>query len=437
MINIKNFLVLFCFFMLLFNDYFSALPFAFFYILLFFILICNYSFLDFRVGFVCLLTVYSIYPSLIFLISDTDTDFIVANNLVDKLGSNTQFHVFIVNHSFILGVFFNIFYERNHFLNNNFKLHINKSKYSHIIFFIISFFLLISLYKLDWKRIQNEYTLEGVSNAFFFSYLLFSYMIYSGRNMSLFQRILILLLLIILLYMGVRQVIFWGIIIYVLDKNFKSGKFFIFNKLNFKYFIYFTLILLFFTISVYFRTYRDHSFVNLLGIDYIYLLNLTLNLFFSETIYTYCNLFQVYDQIQTFEYTLFNFLTDFLVQIIPHSIFPDKYDYLKYNLINPDNILNPFGSWYFVGSIALMTKHPLLLFFFGFMICFLFNNFFKLKLLNYFTLNFRYSTYFVIYTFCFLYNVRSPVIGGYKISFVIITSLILIDLLSRYRCKRF
>lgn len=435
--NIKIIFVSFCFFTLIFNQYVNVLFFSLSYFILLFFLLFRCSFLDFRVGFVFLLTIYSFYSSLNFYTSDFEVVLPVANNFIDKITSDTQQQAFIINHAFILGVLSNIVYEKNHFLYARKKLNLRKTNNFHIILFLISVFLILSLIKLDWNRIRNEYNLGGVSNTFFLSYLLFGYLIYSCINKSILKIVILFLLSFILLYMGVRQVIFWGILMFVLHKNFDHQKKLILNSLNLKFLFASFIVLTFFTIAVYFRVNRDQTLSSLFYIDYLYLLNLSVNLFYSETIYTYCNLYQVYDHISSLEYTLFNLISDFFVQMIPHSLFPEKYNYLHYHKINSDNILNPFGSWYYVGSIALITKQPILVFIISFIICYLFNNLFRLKQFNILTSNFKYSSYFIIYLFCFLYNTRSPIIGGFKIAFTIILFLLIIDLILHSRCKKF
>lgn len=435
--NIKIIFVSFCLFTLIFNQYVNILSFSLSYFILLLFLFFRYSFLDFRVGFVFLLTLYSFYSSLNFYISDFNVVLPVANNFIDKISTDTQKQAFIINHAFILGVLFNIVYEKNHFLYAQKNLILRKTNNFQIILFLISILLILSLIKLDWNRIRSEYTLGGVSNTFFLSYLLFGYLIYSSINKSFVKIVILFLLSFILLYMGVRQVIFWGILMFVLHKNFINQKKLLLNSLNLKFLFASIFVLTFFTIAVYFRENRDQTLSSLFYIDYIYLLNLTVNLFYSETIYTYCNLYQVYDHISSLEYTLLNFISDFIVQIVPHSLFPEKYNYLHYRIINPDNLLNPFGSWYYVGSIALITKQPILVFIISFIICYLFNNLFRLKQFNIFTSNFKYSSYFIIYLFCFLYNVRSPIIGGFKIAFTIILFLLIIELTLHSRCKRF
>ena len=434
--NIKFIFLFFSFFSLLFNQYINVLTFSISYFILLNILLFRYSFLDFRVGFVFLLTLYSFYASLNFYISDLDLILPVAYNFIDNISINTQKQAFIINHAFILGVYFNIFYERNYFLHTRHKLILRKIKNFHIILSLITVVLILSLIKLDWNRINNEYNLGGVSNTFFLSYLLFGYLIYSCMNNSFVKFGIILILSIILLYMGVRQVVFWGFLMYVLHTNYKMHKKLLFNSVNFKFLFATLLLLFFFTLAVYFRVNRDHSFHSVLDIDYLYFLSLCLNLFYSETIYTYCNLYQVIENLPSIEYKEVNFVTDFFVQLVPHSFFSEKYNYLHYRIINPDNLLNPFGSWYYVGFIALITNHPIVVFFIAFSICYIFNNTFRIKQLNVFTNNFKYSSYFIIYLFCFLYNTRSPIIGGFKIAFTVILFLLIIDLTLRSRCKR-
>jgi len=306
---------------------------------------------------------------------------------------------------------------------------------------IVGIIFLAELSILDWARISQEYTLEAISRVFFFFYVLFallalkySYTKYYLKQSPKFIYIIILLLLPILNYMGVRQIIFWGVLnIFICSYTFlyitENNKFSFIGTISrlTKYFTISFLFLMAISIGFLFRHQKTEIFSVLSSMTLMDVINAVRSGFIAETTFTAFNLLAVVDQAShgNSMFPLMN-IFDFFVLFIPTWLFPEKYNYVHYFNFAKEFNVTPFGSWYIVGEFVASLYYPVLVFMGAFLYVNLIYYFVKYLLKKSKTILSFCLYYSITYVFASLFTVRSPVESGLKVGVTIFIAILLL-----------
>ena len=438
---------LLCFIATIFIQFFLPLVSYGLLILLISILSFRKGLIDYRVGFLGMITLYSMYPLVHYFIYNNHDVGIGSYNryaLLEILPLNLRALQYISY--FCLGICLHIMLRKNKFLEcmkdlnqNNLKL-TDISKYnlqlyiSYILFFL-------SLLLLDWGRIRAEYTLEGISLTFFICYFIFSIygiFIASTGKLTISKIIPLFLIMSVFAFMGTRQTIFWGILILFisniifLSRNPRSWISKSFLKSLIKYLFIITGIVTIFALTVSYRVNKDLGLIYAILGDIPIILKLSFSLFLSEVYYTYYNLLIVINSSLEGYLPLLSLFNDFFIQMIPSQLFPGKYAYMDFVNLSRDFELTPFGTWYIIGMIATVSIIPIMSMILGFLYC---------ELINFISILLKKTTshlgefsafYAIIYVFCSFYPVRATIAGGLKMAlsiFIIFASFKLIPVI--------
>lgn len=434
-------LFLICFTLTIFIQFYYPLVSYGLLVFLMIILFIKKGLIDFRVGFLGMITLYSIFPITNYFIFNThDVGIGSYKNfaLLESYELNLKALQFVCY--FCLGICMHIIFRKNKYttylnefsvinnnLSNDLRIYNWKLYVSYILFFM-------TLFLLDWGRIRTEYTLEGASLTFFVSYFIFSiYGVFIASEGKLSRSHLIPLFLImgIFAYVGTRQTIFWGLLILLISQliyqaRLKSSLFSFTQIKRFsKFLIGIFFIIIVFAITVSYRVNRDVGLIYTIINDLPLILKLSFSLFLSETYYTFYNLLIVIHSSLDGYLRITSLFNDFLVQMIPAQIFSNKYAYMDFINLSKEYDLTPFGTWYIVGMIATISFIPFISFFIGFIYCEIIN-LASILLRKVASSMGEFSAFYaIIYVFCCFYSVRGTIAGGLKmaLSIFIIISL--------------
>lgn len=436
-------LFLICFTLTICIQFFFPLISYFLLVLLMVILFIKKGLIDYRVGFLGMISVYSFFPITNFFIFNTHDVGIGSYKsfaLLESYDLNLKALQFVSY--FCLGICMHIIFRKNKFinylseLNGKGLLKENLSKYdwklyiSYILFFVTLLFL-------DWNRISSEYTLEGVSLTFFMSYFIFSiYAVFIATTgkLSISKVIPLFLIMAVFAYMGTRQTIFWGLLILFISQliyqaRIKTSLLSMTNiKRLTKYLAIISLIVTVFAITVSYRVNKDVGLIFTILNDLPLIFKLSFSLFLSETYYTFYNLLIVIHSSLDGYLPMSSLLNDFFIQMIPSQIFSNKYAYMDFINISREYELTPFGTWYIVGMIATVSFIPFISFIIGFIYCEIINllSIFARKATS--SLGEFSAFYAIIYVFCCFYAVRATIAGGLKMALSIFIIIILFKL---------
>jgi len=433
-------LFLMCFTATIFIQFFIPLLSYSLLILLMLILLFKKGLIDFRIGFLGMITVYSILPIINYFIFNSHNVGIGSYKsfaLLESYELNLKALQFVSY--FSLGICMHIIFRKNKFISSlkelsskelaleDLKKYDWKLYISYLLFFITLLFL-------DWGRIRSEYTLEGVSLTFFMSYFIFSIygvFIASTGKLSISKVIPLFIIMAIFAFMGTRQTIFWGLLILFISNIIflsRTKKRF-FTKSSLKRIIKYTsiigLLITIFAVTVSYRVNKDIGLIFVILNDLPMIFKLSFSLFLSETYYTFYNLLIVIHSSLNGYLPLSSLFNDFFVQMIPSQIFSNKYAYMDFINLSREYDLTPFGTWYIVGMIATVSFIPFISMVLGYLYC---------ELINLSSLVVRKTTsslgefsafYALIYVFCCFYSIRGTIAGGLKMALSIFIIIIL------------
>ncbi len=299
--------------------------------------------------------------------------------------------------------------------------------------------LIIDSFSLDWGRLRNEYSLESMSTIFYWLYVLFALLSISLiYNRSYYKRIsislisIILIIIVFLNYLGVRQVLIWGVVnmgisyslfLHLVNKSpldFKNNlyKVFLFGFLSIGF-------LLLINVSFLFRHQKAEMFSVLMNLNMSQLFNGVLNGFIAETTFTTYNLLSVVENnsIGNSMFPLKN-IFDIFFLFIPSFIFPEKYNYIYFFTFARTYDVTPFGSWYIIGEFASSLYYPILVYFGAFLYASIQLSFIK-KLAKKCKSIIQFCSYYgITYVFGSLYVVRGVTEGGVKVGISIFIGII-------------
>jgi hypothetical protein len=414
---------------------------------------------DIRIGFLLFLSLYYIghfFEFFIFGMPD------ISSNLRDEIVSNLTDHTinlqaltFVVASQ--LGVLINFSlnktdYRRLYF----FKLkkyppmsfdYLNTAKY--LMPFITFLFLFLILF-LDWARISEEYTLSGVSTIFFTFYALSALLaisfIYNTIYLSKTPYLLTfygLFAIFLFNYLGVRQTLLWGgLIIFISSAMFihcyKNNSFSILdNGRTYMLGILFALIfLILIGISFSFRHQKIEMMNVLMSIDIEVLLDLLVDGFFAETRFTSYNLLAVVNENNHGHHLSFvGVLLDMFTMLIPHGMWPSKYEYIESIRFSKEYDVTPFGTWYIVGLFTSIFAYPSLVF----LAVYTYSGFLRRISIGIFnksrSIIMSSVFYGIFYVFLALYVVRGTLSGGFKLAITLILMFIVLNLVKKILLK--
>lgn len=330
------------------------------------------------------------------------------------------------------------------YLNKNKNL---KSKNMNYLIIIIFFMWLLSVARLDWGRINDEYTLEGVGMSFGLSYVIFSYISARYLNFKSLQTLdyfILIFLIIVFSLIGARQPLFWGFIMLGIVCTFVKFKenlillHFIRVKNFLKYSAIIFIIIISLSLIVWYRVSRDPSGILaiLSDLEIRFILNLFVRLLIAETVYTFYNLMSVMQHNLNGVISLGVIFNDFFIQLIPSFILPNKYKLMEtYKIVNQYE-LAPFGTSYVVGTLALAASSPILLGIYAYLYCSLIKV--LIKTLFFFSNSYieRTIIYCLFYVFSGAYIIRGSIFGGLKLAITLSLVLILFCIIERIKLKK-
>jgi len=409
--------------------------------------------IDIRVGLLLFASLYYLGQFVHFFITDMNdvtsglrSD--IAFNLLDyKINIQALAYVVVFQLGLLIQltnrkIDFMQFYDRYHRVGRVLNYdYFNTIKVSKFMLFLIFILLLKAL---DWHRISNEYTLEGMSNVFFSFYLLFAVltMNFIYRSVLLNRTpyafiILGIFFLVLFNYLGVRQTLLWaGLVLLTSSAIFShiyKANTLSFNR-NKKYFTFGILlsILLFVLISVsfLFRHQKAEMMNVLANINVLDLLNAVTSSFFAETKLTTYNLLAVVDENSNNHHLSFlGMLFDTLVFLIPSGLWKEKYEYIETVRFAKEYGVTPFGTWYVVGAMSSSLVAPILVF----TASYVYSMFLNIISTNIFTrcnsLIVASTFYGISYVFMGLYIVRGNLPAGIKIAVSLIFGIVLMNFL--------
>jgi len=451
-------ILLYCFFALIITLAFHDLATYIFSINFIISIILSLSgrWIDIRVGMLVFLSLYYFGQFFNFFVVNS-------NDVASGLNDNIAFHLqdYTIN---IQALNYVVFFQLGLLVNltlHAFNFHkITMSQYgkSSILtydYFIMSkitkalllFVFVLLLTTLNWDRISNEYTLEGMSKVFFVYYLLFTVIVINFIYKSIYlkkgrsQFVVFMLLSIILFnYLGVRQVLFWSLLV-----SFISIAIFIHiyknTTLSFvrykKYFFFFLVLSIFLlillNISFLFRHQKSEVISVLLGVNFMDMVNSLISAFFAETKLTTYNLLAIVSENNQANYlSFFGMLSDMLIMMIPYDLWAEKYAYLEtVNFAKKYNV-TPFGTWYIVGHFASLAVYPIFVFIASYMYSMFLYVFSAQVLTRCNSLIMASVFYGISYVFLGLYVVRGSLIGGIKMTLTLIFGIMLLNFILKY-----
>jgi hypothetical protein len=323
---------------------------------------------------------------------------------------------------------------------------IKSKSIDYLIIFIFSLWLL-SVTRLDWGRINDEYTLEGVGMTFGLNYILFAYIsarLLTFKSLQFLDYFILLFIVAIFSLIGARQPLFWGFIMlgsvytFVRFKNNLILFNFIKIKNLFKYSIIALIIIIIFSLIVWYRVSRDPRGIYeiLINLEFGFLFSLFLRLLVAETLYTFYNLMAVMQHNLNGISNFGTLIYDFWIQLIPSFILQNKYQLMEtYKIVNRYD-LSPFGTSYVVGTLALAASSPLLIAIYAYLYC----SFIKWIIRILFSLSRTYSERIVIYCLFYVFSgayiIRGSIFGGVKLALTISLIFIFFSVLGRFKLSK-
>ncbi len=413
------------------------------------------NWIDTRIGLIAFTTIYyfGTYINFFFLknfhFTSGPISYVMSNEQINFLSLHyvVVFQLGILVSYFSKDISFNrikkddLGYYKNFFLNWDFFL---TAKFGLPVLLIVLF---IDSLSLDWSRIRSEYTLESMSTIFFWLYLIFSlialrllYKNFLNKKRIYFEYFLVFVLLIFMNYLGVRQVLVWGLLTVII-----SYFFYLFKvkkvKLDFKNNIFYSVLLvasgiallLLINISFLFRHQKTEMINILFNLSLAQLFKALLNGFIAETTFTTYNLLAVVDNILKGN-SMFPFknIFDFFIMIVPSFLYPEKYNMIYFSEFSRQYNVTPFGTWFIVGQFASSFKYP----FFVFLSSYTYSTL-QIKILEFLwkksNLMIEYCLFYgLTYVFTSLYVVRGITEGGLKVCLTIFIGLYFFKFVLRF-----
>lgn len=234
-----------------------------------------------------------------------------------------------------------------------------------------------TLLGLDWQRISREYTLDNISNSFFSTYLIFTFLAFEliivrkQKKRIPYRAIFITFTLVLIFnYLGVRQVLVWGSGIAVIAfatfiHVIKNSNLNLIRNMK-KTMIFGLVAFAFFTavsVSFLFR-HKKNEIWNVLGqVGVEDLTSLVKRGFVAESSLTSYNLLAVVEENNRGNslFPLQNLL-DPAIMMVPRAIWPQKYDYIATVKFDRRHNVKPFGTWYIAGLFASSLLYPCFVF---------------------------------------------------------------------------
>lgn len=406
---------------------------------------------DIRVSILIFTILYSFFISLSFYYLDTtdigqgQADIFVAiniNNVIRALNYNLFWMSGIIIH-----LLTNIDYMHQKLINYlNINSNLNLRNMNYWIIFIF-FMWLFSVARLDWGRINDEYTLEGVGMSFGLSYVIFSYIsarYLNFKKLQILDYLILMFLIAVFSLIGARQPLFWGFIMLGIVCTFVKFKEnltllqFISIKNFLKYSAISLIIIISLSLIVWYRVSRDPSAILkiLSDLEIRFILDLFVRLLIAETVYTFYNLMSVMQNNLNGVISLGVIFYDFFIQLIPSFILPNKYKLMEtYKIVNQFE-LAPFGTSYVVGTLALAASSPILLGVYAYLYCSLIKV--LIKILFFFSNSYieRTIIYCLFYVFSGAYIVRGSIFGGLKLAITLSLIFMFFCIIERIKLKK-
>jgi hypothetical protein len=297
--------------------------------------------------------------------------------------------------------------------NEKFILKTSKLKKILLTIFILSI-TLIAIFKMDFQAIKDSYKVgAGFSilfGVFYITNFLIVYVFLIKKFKKWFFTMLLIVYVVILGYLGVRQVIFWLLLglffSYIFEVRHIKYKSVNYKKLLF-YFILFIIV------SGVILSYRSSK---VLDIDLDHLIHLIGFAYLWEASFTTYNFLASIELSKTADFFFMNDFFDVITLLIPSFIFPNKGDYLVLGQFSKMHNITPFGTYFILGELKLSMRYDALIAFYAVSSSYISELFQSKAIKSKDLLLITLYSFFLV--FIFIYPVRGTIPSGIKIFFM-------------------